>query len=82
MVTPNQGYFVGLDMESAMHPQALLCYEMNSAPLTAEHGAPLRLVIPVKYGIKNIKRIGSIQFTDQRPEDYWANEGYDWYAGL
>ena len=82
MATPNQGYFVGLDMESAMHPQALLCYEMNSAPLTAEHGAPLRLVIPVKYGIKNIKRIGSIQFTDQRPEDYWANEGYDWYAGL
>ena len=82
MVTPNQGYFVGLDIESAMHPQTLLCYEMNSAPLTAEHGAPLRLVIPVKYGIKNIKRIGSIQFTDQRPQDYWANEGYDWYAGL
>ena len=82
MVTPNHDYFVGLDMESAMHPQTLLCYEMNSAPLTAGHGAPLRLVIPVKYGIKNIKRIGSIQFTDQRPEDYWANEGYDWYAGL
>ena len=82
LVTPNQDYFVGLDMESAMHPQTLLCYEMNSAPLTAEHGAPLRLVIPVKYGIKNIKRIGLIQFTNERPADYWANEGYDWYAGL
>jgi len=69
-------------MESAMHPQTLLCYEMNGAPLTGAHGAPLRLTIPVKYGIKNIKRIGSIQFTDNRPEDYWANEGYDWYAGL
>lgn len=74
MVTPDQNYFVGLDMESAVHPQTLLCYEMN--------GAPLRLAIPVKYGIKNIKRIGSIQFTDRRPEDYWASEGYDWYAGL
>ncbi|MEO8129616.1 MAG: molybdopterin-dependent oxidoreductase, partial [Bryobacteraceae bacterium] len=82
LVTPNQDYFVGLDMESAMHPQTLLCYEMNGAALTSGHGAPLRLAIPVKYGIKNIKRIGSIQFTDQRPEDYWANEGYDWYAGL
>ena len=82
IVTPNQDYFVGLDMESAMHPQTLLCYEMNGAPLTGAHGAPLRLTIPVKYGIKNIKRIGSIQFTDNRPEDYWANEGYDWYAGL
>jgi DMSO/TMAO reductase YedYZ molybdopterin-dependent catalytic subunit len=82
MATPNQEYFVGLDMESAMHPQTLLCYEMNGEALTAPHGAPLRLVMPVKYGIKNIKRIGSIQFTDQQPEDYWANEGYDWYAGL
>jgi DMSO/TMAO reductase YedYZ molybdopterin-dependent catalytic subunit len=82
MATPNQDYFVGLDMASAMHPQTLLCYEMNGAPLTEGHGAPLRLVIPVKYGIKNIKRIGSIHFTQERPEDYWANEGYDWYAGL
>jgi DMSO/TMAO reductase YedYZ molybdopterin-dependent catalytic subunit len=36
----------------------------------------------VKYGIKNIKRIGSIEYTDTRPKDYWAERGYDWYAGL
>jgi DMSO/TMAO reductase YedYZ molybdopterin-dependent catalytic subunit len=47
-----------------------------------EHGAPLRLAIPVKYGIKNIKRIGTIRFTGQRPADYWAERGYDWYSGL
>jgi DMSO/TMAO reductase YedYZ molybdopterin-dependent catalytic subunit len=80
--TPGDGYYVGLDMESALHPQTLLCYEMNGAPLTDEHGAPLRLVIPVKYGIKNIKRIGSIRYTTLRPADYWAERGYDWYAGL
>jgi len=45
------------------------------------HGAPLRLVIPVKYGIKSIKQIGSIRFTNRRPPDYWAERGYDWYAG-
>jgi len=55
---------------------------MNGAPLTSEHGAPLQLVIPVKYGIKNIKRIGSIRFTAERPTDYWAERGYDWFAGL
>jgi DMSO/TMAO reductase YedYZ molybdopterin-dependent catalytic subunit len=65
-----------------MHPQTLLAYELNGQPLTSDHGAPLRLIIPVKYGIKNIKRIGSIAFTNDRPEDYWAKEGYDWYAGL
>jgi DMSO/TMAO reductase YedYZ molybdopterin-dependent catalytic subunit len=79
--TPDRSYYVGLDMASALHPQTLLCYEMNGQPLTPEHGAPLRLVIPVKYGIKNLKRIGTIQFTDARPADYWAERGYDWYAG-
>lgn len=80
--TPDREYFVGLDIASALHPQTLLCYEMNGRPLTPEHGAPLRLATPVKYGIKSIKRIGTIRFTDQRPPDYWAREGYDWYAGL
>lgn len=82
MATPDKQYFVGLDIESAMHPQTLLCYEMNGKAITEGHGAPLRLTIPVKYGIKNIKRIGTITFANERPEDYWANEGYDWYAGL
>lgn len=82
METPDQNYYVGLDMKSAMHPQTLLAYERNGKPLEPEHGAPLRLVIPVKYGIKNIKRIGLIQYTNKRPDDYWAEEGYDWYSGL
>ncbi len=81
MVTPDGSYYVGMDMPSIMHPQTLLCYEMNGAPLTMEHGAPLRLVSPTKYGIKQIKRIGRIAFTAERPADYWAERGYDWYAG-
>jgi hypothetical protein len=81
LTTPDGGYYVGLDMESALHPQTLLCYEMNGKPLTLEHGAPLRLAIPVKYGIKSIKRIGTLSYTNRRPADYWAEQGYDWYAG-
>jgi len=82
METPDGGYYVGMDMASAVHPQTLLCYEMNGQELTLEHGAPLRLATPVKYGIKNIKRIGTIHFTNTRPRDFWAEQGYDWYAGL
>jgi len=81
METPDKAYYVALDMASALHPQTILCYEMNGQSLPAEHGAPLRLAIPVKYGIKNIKNIGKIKFTDERPKDYWAEQGYDWYAG-
>ena len=82
LATPGEDYYVGLDMKSAMHPQTVLAYERNGQALEAQHGAPLRLAIPVKYGIKNIKRIGLIRYTDTRPGDYWAEEGYDWFAGL
>jgi hypothetical protein len=75
-------YYVGLDAMSALHPQTLLCDRMNGEPLTLDHGAPLRLVIVVKYGIKNIKWLGRIRFQDERPRDFWAEQGYDWYAGL
>ena len=82
MATPDKEYYVGLDMKSALHPQTLMAYEQNGNPLEDVHGAPLRLVIPVKYGIKNIKRIGLIQYTNAKPADYWAEDGYDWFAGL
>jgi DMSO/TMAO reductase YedYZ molybdopterin-dependent catalytic subunit len=82
LATPDGGYHVGLDVESALHPQTLLVDTMNGRPLTVGHGGPIRLVIPVKYGVKNIKRVGSIALSDTRPSDYWAQRGYDWYAGL
>jgi len=82
MATPGEDYYVGLDMKSALHPQTLLAYEHNGKTLEREHGAPLRLVMPIKYGIKNIKRIGLIRYTNDKPDDYWAEEGYDWFAGL
>jgi DMSO/TMAO reductase YedYZ molybdopterin-dependent catalytic subunit len=81
VVTPDEEYYVGLDMHSAIHPQTLLCYEINGEPLSLAHGAPLRLVTPLKYGIKHLKRIGTIAFADQRPADYWAEQGYDWDSG-
>jgi DMSO/TMAO reductase YedYZ molybdopterin-dependent catalytic subunit len=75
-------YYVGLDMESCLHPQTLLAYGMNDQPLPVENGAPLRLVMPHKYGIKNIKLITHITYSAERPADYWERMGYDWYAGL
>lgn len=80
--TPDKKYYVGLDMQSVLHPQTMLCYEMNGQPLTQAHGYPLRLIIPVKYGIKNLKCIGAMYFSNQKPPDYWAERGYDYYAGL
>jgi len=81
MMTPDRGYYVGLDMKSLMQPQTILCYEMNGKELPLDQGYPLRLIIPVKYGIKHIKRIGTVYFSNLRPPDFWAERGYDYYAG-
>ena len=82
LMTPDGGYYVGLEWDAMMHPQTLLCYQLQGEPLDQRHGAPLRLVTPLKYGIKQIKRIGTIAFTNEQPADYWAERGYDWYAAL
>lgn len=80
--TPDSDYYVGLDMPSMLNSQMYLAYELQGEPLDQEHGAPLRLATPNKYGIKTIKRIGTIQFTNEQPTDYWYERGYDWYAQL
>lgn len=82
LYTPDRQYYVGIDMASALHPQTILCYEMNDEPLPNNQGYPLRLIIPVKYGIKSLKRIGTLSFSNIRPPDYWAERGYDYYSGL
>lgn len=82
MSTPDNRYYVGIDMASMLHPQTLLCYEMNGEALPLNQGFPLRLIIPVKYGVKNIKRIGTLYFSNERPPDYWYERGYDYYCGL
>ena len=82
METPDGNYYGGYDMKAARHPQSLLVTEMGGEPLSQLQGAPLRLHMPIKYGYKQIKRIGLIAYTDQKPDDFWTKLGYDWYAGL
>ena len=81
LATPDGGYTVGLDRAAAMHPQTLLALTMQGQPLEPLHGAPLRLATPLKYGVKSLKRIGTVRFMAERPRDFWAERGYDWYLG-
>ncbi len=79
---PDRKYFVSLDRSAAMHPQTLLCLKMNGDWLTPKHGSPLRLSVPVKYGIKSLKRLHRLALSDVPPKDYWRERGYDDYVGL
>jgi hypothetical protein len=82
METPNGDYYCGFHLEDCMHPQSMLVTELSGRPLAPVHGAPIRLHMPIKYGYKQIKRIGLIAYTNDKPDDYWTKLGYDWYAGL
>ena len=75
-------YFVSLDLSTARHPQTLLATHLNGHPLTVEHGAPLRLLAPVKLGLKNVKAITRITYSAEQPKDYWAERGYSYYDGI
>jgi DMSO/TMAO reductase YedYZ molybdopterin-dependent catalytic subunit len=76
-------YYESLDMETALHPQTLLCYEMYDQPLTREHGAPLRLNVPTKIGYKQAKYLTDLKVTNVVDKvGYWEDQGYSSFYGL
>jgi len=75
-------YFVSIDLDTARHPQTMLATHQNGQPLTLAHGAPLRLVAPMKLGLKHIKAITRISYMVEEPPDYWGVRGFSNYDGL
>jgi DMSO/TMAO reductase YedYZ molybdopterin-dependent catalytic subunit len=75
-------YFMSLDLSTARHSQTLLATHLKGQPLTVEHGAPLRLLVPVKLGLKNVKAITKLTYFAKEPRDYWAERGYSRYDGI
>ena len=78
-------YVEGLRMDEAMHPLALLATGLYGRDLPNQNGAPLRLVVPWKYGFKSIKAIVRIRFVREQPETTWAlmaRSEYGFYANV
>ena len=59
----SDAYFVDEDIKTLMHPQVMLAWLLNDQPIPPEHGAPLRLVVPFRYGARSLKAITEISFT-------------------
>ena len=81
-------YYESIDLAAAYHPQTILAYDMNDAPLPVAHGAPLRLRVERQLGYKMAKYVMRIelaqsfaQYGDGRG-GYWEDRGYEWYAGI
>jgi sulfoxide reductase catalytic subunit YedY len=78
-------YVEGLRIDEAMHPLTILAVGLYGQPLPNQNGAPLRLVVPWKYGFKSIKSIVEIRFTERQPPTSWnisAPGEYGFYANV
>jgi sulfoxide reductase catalytic subunit YedY len=78
-------YIEGLRMDEAMHPLAIMAVGLYGEVLPNQNGAPLRLVVPWKYGFKSIKSIVEIRFTERMPSTTWnlsAPREYGFYANV
>jgi len=78
-------YREGLRMDEAMHPLAILAVGLYGEVLPNQNGAPIRLVVPWKYGFKNIKSIVKLRFVEQQPSTTWAVQGpreYGFFANV
>jgi len=73
-------YNEGLRLDEAMHPLTLIAVGLYGEDLPNQNGAPLRLVVPWKYGFKSIKSIVKIRFTDKQPYTTWMKEEPQYYG--
>jgi len=76
------GYYEGIDMATALHPQTILAVTAGDAVLPARFGFPLKIRIPTKLGFKNPKWVTAIYVTDTRPRGFWSDRGYNWFSGV
>ncbi|GHB33627.1 molybdopterin-binding protein [Salinicola rhizosphaerae] len=81
-------YYESLDLEEARHPQTILAYSLNGAPLPTANGAPLRLRAERQLGYKMAKYLSGITLVTHFDDiaggkgGYWEDRGYTWYAGI
>ena len=81
-------YYESIDRIDAFHPQTILAYDMNGAPLPVKHGAPVRLRVERQLGYKHAKYVMRIEAVDRFDDfrggqgGFWEDRGYEWYAGI
>jgi DMSO/TMAO reductase YedYZ molybdopterin-dependent catalytic subunit len=81
-------YYETIDLVDAFHPQTILAYDMNDAPMPVEHGAPLRLRVERQLGYKMAKYVMRVEAVEAFSSlgrgrgGYWEDRGYEWYAGI
>lgn len=80
MVLAEQGYTSNLPLEDLVRPNTLFALKHNGEDLPAEHGYPLRLVVPHRYAWKGVKRVRAFALLDHHRPGFWERSGYYIYG--
>jgi DMSO/TMAO reductase YedYZ molybdopterin-dependent catalytic subunit len=76
------GYYEGIDMPTALHPQTIMAFSLSDQTLPQKYGYPFKIRIPTKLGFKNPKFVTTIYVTNKRPRGFWTDRGYNWFSGI
>jgi DMSO/TMAO reductase YedYZ molybdopterin-dependent catalytic subunit len=76
------GYYEGIDMPTALHPQTLMAFRLSDDILPIRYGYPFKIRIPTKLGFKNPKFVTTLYVTNQQPKGFWTDRGYNWFSGI
>jgi DMSO/TMAO reductase YedYZ molybdopterin-dependent catalytic subunit len=76
------GYYEGIDMPTALHPQTIMAFSLSDQTLPRKYGYPFKIRIPTKLGFKNPKFVTTIYVTNKEPRGFWTDRGYNWFSGL
>ena len=76
------GYYEGIDMATALHPQTIMAFGLSDETLPTKYGFPFKIRIPTKLGFKNPKFVTTIYVTNQQPRGFWTDRGYNWFSGI
>jgi DMSO/TMAO reductase YedYZ molybdopterin-dependent catalytic subunit len=76
------GYYEGMDMPTALHPQTIMAFKLADEILPVPHGFPFKIRVPTKLGFKNPKFVTAIYVTNREPRGFWTDRGYNWFSGI
>ena len=76
------GYYEGLDMATALHPQTIMAVTAGDQVLAPKFGFPLKIRAPTKLGFKNPKWVTAMYVTNRQPQGFWGDRGYNWFSGI
>jgi DMSO/TMAO reductase YedYZ molybdopterin-dependent catalytic subunit len=76
------GYYEGMDMPTALHPQTIMAFRLSDEILPRRYGYPFKIRVPTKLGFKNPKFVTTIYVTNIRPHGFWTDRGYNWFSGI